>query len=226
VLDEGNQIVGQRDAEPGGGVRLTTLWQPGEVVADNYGVPIHPATPPGQYRVEVGMYIPETGQRLVTPQGEGQVWLEPLTVDRPSVRVPLAALGMQHLEGAGFGELALLGYDTYKLGFAHQPDALLRPGDILHVNLYWQAGVQPSGDWQVAIDLVGPDRREPSGIVAEPVTGYPTSKWQAGDVWRGQLNLPIPANAPPGRYQLRVQPIAPAGASPAPFLSGPLNLSP
>ncbi len=29
VLDGGNQIVGQRDAEPGGGARLTTLWAAG-----------------------------------------------------------------------------------------------------------------------------------------------------------------------------------------------------
>ncbi|MGD8793955.1 MAG: glycosyltransferase family 39 protein, partial [Anaerolineae bacterium] len=47
VLDGADQIVGQRDAEPGGGARLTTLWAPGETVVDNYGVPIHPATPPG-----------------------------------------------------------------------------------------------------------------------------------------------------------------------------------
>jgi mannosyltransferase len=226
VLDEGNHIVGQRDAEPGGGAQLTTLWAPGEVVADHDGVPIHPATPPGQYRVEVGMYDPETGQRLVTPAGDGQVWLEPLRVDRPAAPAPAAALGMQHTEGADFGELALLGYDVYKLGLAHQPDAPLRPGDVLHVDLYWRAGVQPSGNWQVAIDLVGPGRRKPSGIVAEPVGGYPTSQWQAGDVWRGQFDLPITADAPPGRYRLLVQPIAPDGTSPAPFLSGPLTVSP
>lgn len=224
VLDAGNNIVGQRDAEPGGGAKLTTLWAPDEVIPDNHGLPIHPATPPGEYRVEVGMYNPDTGQRLTTPAGEGQIWLEPLLVARSSVPAPVAALGMQHAPGAEFGELTLLGYDAYRLGFAHQPEAPLRPGDLLHVNLYWRAETQPSGDWQVRLDLVDRDGQEWSGITAEPVASYATSRWQAGDVWRGQFNLGIPYNAPAGRYLLRVRLIAPDGTPSDSFLSGPLTV--
>jgi hypothetical protein len=194
------------------------------VIADNHGVPIHPATPPGVYRVEVGMYNSDTGQRLVTPEGEGQVWLEPLLVERPLSPAPVAALGMQRAGGARFGELTLLGYDAYRLGFAHQPDAPLRPGDVLHLNLYWQAEAQPSGDWQLAIGLVDRDGQEWTAIVAEPVGGYPTSHWQVGDRWRGQFNLPLPGDMPPGRYRLRIQPIAPGGTPSEPFLSGPLTV--
>jgi mannosyltransferase len=226
VLDGGNNIVGQRDAEPGGGAKLTTLWTPGEVVADNHGLPIHPATPPGEYRVEVGLYNPDTGQRLTTPDGEGQVWLEPLAVERPPVPAPMAALGIQHAEGAEFGELTLLGYDAYRLGFAPQADAPLRPGDVLHVNLYWQAESQPSGDWQLAMDLVDREGQEWTGIVADPVGSYPTSRWQAGDVWRGQFNLTVPGHASPGPYRLRVQPVAPDGRPSEPFLSRPLSVEP
>jgi 4-amino-4-deoxy-L-arabinose transferase-like glycosyltransferase len=225
VLDAGNHIVGQRDAEPGGGARLTTLWPPGEVVADNYGLPIHPATPPGEYRVEVGMYNPETGQRLTTADGEGQVWLAPLLVARPLTPAPDAALGMQHDAGAEFGELGLLGYDAYKLGAAHQPDLPLRPGEVLQANLYWRAETRPSGDWQVAIGLVDSEEREWVGLTAEPVGDYPTSLWQAGDVWRGQFNLALPGDLPPGRYRLRVRLLAPGGgAPPEPFLSKPLTV--
>jgi hypothetical protein len=224
VLDEGNHIVGQRDAEPGGGARLTDGWAPGEVVVDNYGVPVHPATPPGVYRVEVGMYDPATGQRMLAPGDQGQVWLEPLTVERPLSPTPVAALGMHHVAGVEFGELALMGYDAYKLGFGHQPDMPLRPGDIVHVNLYWRASTDPSGDWQVAIALVDADGNEWGSIVAEPAGAYPTSRWQAGDVWRGQFNLALPSNAPPGRYRSRVGPIAPDGGTPEPFLSGPLEV--
>ncbi len=225
ILDEADQIVGQRDAEPGGGAQLTTLWEPGEVLADNHGVPIHPATPPGSYRVEVGLYDPETGQRLSTPAGESQVWLEPLMVGHPPAPAPIAALGMQHAERAGFGELTLLGYDAYRLGFAHLAEVPLQPGDTLHVNLYWQAEGQPSGDWQVTIDLVDSDGRKWTGLTAEPVGAYPTNRWQASDVWRGQFNLPIPGNVPPGRYWLRVQPIAPDGTPAEPFLSEPLTVT-
>jgi mannosyltransferase len=226
VLDEGNHIVGQRDAEPGGGARLTILWQPGEMIADNHGVPIHPATPPGEYRVEVGMYHPETGRRLAAPDGSSQLWLKPLTVVRPSAPAPTAALGMQHAADALWGELALLGYDAYKLGFAHQPDVVLQPGDVVHVNLYWRAEPQPTGDWQMVLGLVDSDGQEWVGIAAEPVGGYPTSHWQAGDVWRGQFNLILPGDAPGGQYWLQVQMLAPDGTSSEALLSEPLRVGP
>lgn len=226
VLDGGNHIVGQRDAEPGGGARLTTLWEPGQIIVDNHGLPIHPATAPGEYRVEVGMYNAATGQRLTTPDGASQVWLQPLVVERPAAPAPLAALGMQHTVEVEFGELTLLGYDAYKLGFAHQPEVSLRPEDLLHVNLYWQAETQPSGDWVVAIRLVDSDEREWASITAEPVGGYATSGWRAGDVWRGQFNLRVPGQAPPGRYSLRIQPVAPDSVPQEPFQSRPLVVEP
>ena len=206
LLDAGDQIVGQIDAEIPKG-------QPDEQVAGNVGVPVHPATPPGEYRVEVGLYNPETGERLLAPDGSSQVWLEPLAVERPLAPAPLLALGMQHSDGASFGEIALLGYDLHKLGFAHQPEAALRPGNVLHANLYWQAREQPKGDWQIVLSLVSEDGRQVVDLTAEPVNGYPTSSWQAGDVWRGQFNLPLPGDLPPGRYRIHVKSIAPDGRS-------------
>jgi hypothetical protein len=170
------------------------------------------------------MYDPETGQRLLAPGAQGQIWLEPLTVERPPSPAPIAALGMHHAAGAEFGEMTLLGYDAYKLGFDHQPDAPLRPGETVHVSLYWQAQSDPDGDWQVTIALVDANRKEWGNIRAELAGGYPTSRWQAGDVWRGQFNLTLPGDAPPGRYRVRIEPIAPDGATLEPFLSEPLRV--
>jgi mannosyltransferase len=232
VLDESNHIVGQRDAEPGGGLQLTTLWEPGETIVDNYGLPIHPATPPGTYRVEIGLYDAETGQRLTVVEGgdagielgADQIWLSPLTVTRPAVPAPIAALDMQNRIGTEFGQLALLGYDAYRLGSAHEPDAALRPGQVLHVNLYWQARDQAGGDWDIAIDLVDAEGKAWVAVTGKPVPGFPTSQWQPGDVWRGQFNLALPADTPAGRYRLHVQPIPPLGPTPEPFRSEPIRV--
>jgi uncharacterized membrane protein len=223
VLDADNHIVGQRDTEPGGGARLTTLWTPGETVVDNHGVPIHPATPPGEYRVEAGMYNLNTGQRLVTAEGEGQIWLEPLIVSRPSAPPPTAALGMQYPEQVEFGELVLMGYDAHKLG--HPEWEPLRPGDVLHLNLYWRSAAKPTGDWLVEISLVDSRDQDRVRATLEPVAGYPTSSWRAGDIWRGQLDLVVPSDAPAGRYRLRVQPMAPNGTQPGVLLSQGLRVS-
>jgi hypothetical protein len=222
LLDEANHVVGQRDSDPGGGSLLTTLWEPGQVVRDNYGLPVHPATPPGSYRVEVGLYDSETGRRLLTPGGEGQVWLEPLLVERPPAPAPLAALGMEQAAGADFGPLRLLGYDAHRLGHAHEPGVPLRPGEVLHVNLYWQALAAPGGEWQVVLRLLGPDGQPVAQVVAAPAGAYATSLWQPGDVWRGQFNLPLPGSAPAGRYRLQVRPVAPDGSEREPFVIEPL----
>jgi mannosyltransferase len=218
LLDEANHVVGQRDSEPGGGALLTTLWEPGQVVRDNYGLPVHPATPPGSYRLEVGLYDAETGRRLLAPGGEGQVWLEPILVERPPAPAPAAALGMEQAAGADFGPLRLLGYDAHRLGFGHEPQAPLHPGDVLHVNLYWQAQAALGGEWQVVLRLFGPGGQPVAEVTALPAGSYGTNLWQAGDVWRGQFNLPLPGGSPPGRYRLQVQPVAPDGGEYDPFV--------
>jgi len=64
VLDAQDHIVGQHDSEPGGGLHLTINWKPGEQITDNYGVLIKADTPPGRYRLVVGMYDLFTNERL------------------------------------------------------------------------------------------------------------------------------------------------------------------
>ena len=114
--------------------------------------------------------------------------------------------------------------EAYTQPVVPSADAPLRPGDVVHVNLYWEAPADPSGDWQVKITLVAAHGNEWGSIVAEPAGAYPTSSWQAGDVWRGQFNLALPADAPEGRYRLRVGLVAPDGATLEPFLSEPLEV--
>ena len=64
LLNANNQVVAQRDGEPVSDTRITTTWRAGENIADNYGVMIEPGTPPGEYRIEIGMYRADTGERL------------------------------------------------------------------------------------------------------------------------------------------------------------------
>jgi 4-amino-4-deoxy-L-arabinose transferase-like glycosyltransferase len=87
ILDAESEIRGQRDSLPGGGTLPTTGWLPGEVIVDQYEVPVQPDAPLGQYVIEVGMYRAETGKRLsVINQEEhsmdGRVLLGEATVER------------------------------------------------------------------------------------------------------------------------------------------------
>ncbi len=72
LLDAENRVVAQRDGEPVGDLRLTTTWRAGEMIADHYGILIEPETPPGEYRIEVGLYRADSGARLPILGRDGQ----------------------------------------------------------------------------------------------------------------------------------------------------------
>lgn len=64
VLAPDNRVIGQRDNIPVGGDRPTTTWAKGEYIVDEYSIPIEPGVSVGEYLIEVGMYLPSSGERL------------------------------------------------------------------------------------------------------------------------------------------------------------------
>jgi hypothetical protein len=71
--------VAQSDAVPANWTRPTAGWQPGEFVADAHALLLAPA-PPGEYRLVVGMYAADTGQRLRLEDGGDMIELGKLEV--------------------------------------------------------------------------------------------------------------------------------------------------
>lgn len=69
--DDGT-IVAQRDRLPGLGIRPTTEWGKGEVVADRYFVALGPDLLPGAYTVCAGLYDPRNGVRLTVVNARGE----------------------------------------------------------------------------------------------------------------------------------------------------------
>lgn len=64
LLDDGNLVRAQRDAQPMNGEAPTTGWLPGEIIADRIELPLDTSLPAGLYQFEVGLYDPITGVRL------------------------------------------------------------------------------------------------------------------------------------------------------------------
>ena len=56
--------AGQRDGEPVCNQLPSDFWLPGDTIVDRYYIPIFADAPPGVYRLLVGMYDSETGDRL------------------------------------------------------------------------------------------------------------------------------------------------------------------
>lgn len=72
LVDESGLPIAQRDSEPLGGSRPTTTWRPGETVTDRVGLLLPPEMVPGDYEMLVGMYDPETLERLSVFDASGQ----------------------------------------------------------------------------------------------------------------------------------------------------------
>jgi 4-amino-4-deoxy-L-arabinose transferase-like glycosyltransferase len=71
-VDYRGTIRAQKDNEPVDGFYATTKWKAGEIVRDQYDMTIPLDAHPGEYQIEVGMYVAGTGERLLVLGPEGQ----------------------------------------------------------------------------------------------------------------------------------------------------------
>jgi hypothetical protein len=193
-----------------GGMRPTNTWQEGEILADNYGVPVLPGTPPGEYQLEIGMYNLETGERLpVSADGEvvgDHILLEPVAVLQPPAPPPIEALGMQVTREVDFGPVRLLGYNLTKLGYEHSPEEPVSPGDTVHLTLFWQATDEIDRDFTLTLELQDQVGSVVLSREVKPAGGeYPPTDWEAGEIIRDQHTLLLPGELPPTRYDLSLQ---------------------
>ncbi len=67
LRNEANEIVAQKDQPPLKGAYPTSLWDPGEIIADEIVIPLPVELPVGEYSLVVGLYDFNTGARLTVP---------------------------------------------------------------------------------------------------------------------------------------------------------------
>lgn len=201
LLGPGGLLWGQRDSEPGGGLRPTNTWTAGETVPDRYGITVLPGTPPGTYQLEVGLYDLATGARLsVDPAynaaaGDHLV-IGPVSITRPPAPPDLAALDMPCAINADLlgGAMRLLGANVVQPGGFDPPQVVL----------FWQAGGKPPAELNVQFRATDRWDRVVWSALAPPVAGqYPPASWTGGEIVRDPHPLFLPA-LPPGSYRLEL----------------------
>jgi 4-amino-4-deoxy-L-arabinose transferase-like glycosyltransferase len=88
-LQSEGRVWAQHDSWPATGLKPTSTWAQGEIIADEHVVPVGTSVPPGSYQLVVGMYDAETLQPLAAfaPDGQpvagGRIVLQPVTVYLP-----------------------------------------------------------------------------------------------------------------------------------------------
>jgi 4-amino-4-deoxy-L-arabinose transferase-like glycosyltransferase len=188
-------IWGRQDSRPVWDGSPTNSWEQGQIVGDKRELEVLAGTPPGLYRIEVILQDLHSG-RTLEPEGGGSVLLGPIEV--PKREPPfIDDLDIEQSLDMNLGnKVQLLGYNI-ESGF--------RPGDNIHLTLFWQCLEEMDQDYTVFIHLVDAG----DNIVIQkdnpPVDGfYPTTKWEVGEIVRDQYDLAIPSDVPPGEYQLNV----------------------
>ncbi len=198
LRDQKGHLAGQADRPlMSNEHRYTSQWQVGEMVTTYHLLPSLPATPPGEYHIEIGVYEPQAMEGLavldedLAPHG----WtfaLEPLEITKPlqpATVEPSVDVAADLAQG-----IRLLGYDLDR--------ERLSPGETLHLTLYWETKGQVE-EYTVLMQL-----RDEQGLIwaeqeEQPASGsWPTSRWEVGDLWRDWHDLAVAADVPSGEYHL------------------------
>jgi 4-amino-4-deoxy-L-arabinose transferase-like glycosyltransferase len=199
LVDRQGRMWAQDDGAPLLGLHPTTHWVAGEIISDPRTLALPQDMPPGRYRVQTGMYVPETMERLpvftenLDPLGDVAI------LDFVQVGGwPGLAYRPEH--DANFdlgGQVTLWGYDME----AVEPE----PGGRLHVALYWRADRVMDGDYTVFVHLIDAVGRIWGQQDNQPEGGfYPTSFWDVGEAVKDDYEFDIDPAAPGGEYRIEV----------------------
>ena len=71
-----NILIGQSDSQPVNNTYPTSLWIPNEHVVDTHYI----ALDPGEYDIKIGMYLPNTGDRLTLKNGADAITINNLII--------------------------------------------------------------------------------------------------------------------------------------------------
>jgi len=189
----------QTDERPLGSLCPVSAWPEGALVRTPLRIVVPPETPPGQYQVLAGWYRFQGGQPVWLAWTSGErLALGPVQVVAPqewaAQPVPPVAYPLHITIGEG---LRLVGFDA--------PLLEARPGDILALDLVWQALQDDPEPGAVVLQLTDDAGRILVQAAAAPLGGQaPFADLRAGQLLRDPRSLVLPGGLEPGVYDLRL----------------------
>jgi 4-amino-4-deoxy-L-arabinose transferase-like glycosyltransferase len=207
IVGEDGQGLTQLDGRPLLGLYdMTTHWPRDRAVVDERHVTIPADTPPGRYRLEVGLYDADDldAEPLPVLDADGMMAGRSLTLSYLYVDVPPAPEPAHAVsDGTLGGVVRLLGYDLA------QP--VVRAGSTLPLTLTWECLGIFDADYSVFVHLVGDDGHPLAQVDSQPLGGsYPTRFWKVGERIIDPYELTVPPGVPAGDYDVMVGMYLPA----------------
>ena len=237
LLDENRQVKGTIDLGELPGVQSwypPTRWQPGETIKmeisdmpwwtgqfAEYGVALGVLAGDDPWARDARLLPQIGGSDLTIPLADEKTLAELMNFRtdpggmperseaRPATEPPrgTTAQSASWTNGA-----ELLGYRI--------ADKAVSPGDELDVMLYWRAPKPLDKDYKVFVHVLK-DGQVIAQHDAEPeLSGYPTTRWPAGQIIPDRHPIQIPPEAQPGRYSVMVGLYDPASGARAQLAQG------
>jgi hypothetical protein len=197
LLNHEGKSIGQANTYPDGGNWPTSMLPPGGVLAATYYVLVLPeAEAPQLTRLAFGLFEFEDPARAAKATiNEAGEPVEPIVEGIPLLprQWPALAPG-QPLEANFGGQIRLTGYDPID-------EKRIRPGTQVPITFYWEALATSGRDLNLFIHLVDPtSQTQIAGFDGPPP--YPTRFRQPGQTFIDTRLLSLPADLPPGDYEL------------------------
>jgi hypothetical protein len=213
LVSPDGRTVAQGWSRPVAGAYDTWRWRAGELLRDRRVLQVPKDATSGRYALRAGLLrtpaprlaLPEQPEGPPLPGPDGTRTVAVATIDvraRPRLYTPPR---IAHPRREQIGDIAdLLGYDLDRTA--------ARPGEVLHLTLYWRARPGPGGatgttdaSYTVFTHLLGPDGRVYAQQDNPPQRGeHPTSAWLAGEIVVDRYELRMDAQAPAGEYELEI----------------------
>ncbi len=179
----------------------TAQWEPGELVVQRVDLPVTAGAPPGFYKVRVGLFNEETGNRLPVLDENGRYAGDSILIENAPVHpgtppdplpTPPNVLGDEIRPG-----LELLGYQW--------GNTELSTGETVDIALWWLATDQQKR-LKTRLEMY---KRDNTGRIlgtTQPNHGtYPFESWETPQFLIDNLSMPIPDSVEDGEYRIQLQ---------------------
>jgi hypothetical protein len=196
VYGKGDVPVHELDTYPGGGMLQTTLWQPGDVIADRYRLRIEDTMTntqlmPTELRLDVGFYDFTTKDELATLDGAGN----------PTGRQRYPAAGMNVPPPTPNFSLAERFEKAKLTGVRAEQN-----GGEVRLTLDWLATDDFTEDYTTFVQLFDASGAQlaPQGDDRALNGNFSPRWWRAGDLILNDVyTIKLPADIAPGNYTIK-----------------------
>lgn len=182
LVDANGRVVGARDSYPGKGMLPTRLWRAGQLIRDDFWLPVNADAVPGAARIQVSLYQRETKRDLTArdPSGTsitpiiGRIKIAAHHQVVPAIANPIRYTFDKQIE--------LIGYD-----FDYSSE--------LSLTLYWKRAAPMPTDYTVFVHVIDTNGTIIAQRDQQPANGNnPTSLWDEGEIVSDLYSLALPNN--------------------------------